>query len=317
MSAHYVALSGGVGGAKLALGLTRALPPDQLTVIANTGDDFSHMGLHIAPDLDTLMYTLASVSNTEAGWGRADESWNFMDATAELGGETWFNLGDKDLATHIERAERIRRGESLSHITTALSRALGIKHSIVPMSDDPIRTVIMTADGDLAFQHYFVRDRCKPVITGVRSEGAESAVPAADFTSALDDPDLGGVIICPSNPLVSVDPILAIPGIRAKLASSSTPVVAVSPIVKGVAIKGPAAKMMDELGIEASAEAVARHYKGLVDGLVIDNQDEGARAVIEEMDMQVLVTNTVMKTLDDRIELAKACLDFCQLIRAD
>jgi LPPG:FO 2-phospho-L-lactate transferase len=315
VSDHFVALSGGVGGAKLALGLARALAPEDLTIVANTGDDFVHMGLHIAPDLDTVMYTLAGVSNTETGWGRAGETWNFMAAIKELGGETWFNLGDKDLATHIERAERFRRGESLSQVTAALSKALGIEQAIVPMSDDPVRTIITTPEGDLAFQHYFVRERCEPRITAVRFDGAETARPAPAFLQALEDSDLGGVIICPSNPYVSVDPILALPGIREILGNNAAPVVAVSPIVKGMAIKGPAAKMMAELGMEASVETVARHYQGLVDGLVIDTEDADASAVVESLGMRTLVTNTIMKTLEDRTELARACMDFSMQLR--
>lgn len=315
MSDHFVALSGGIGGAKLALGLSRVLSPEALTIIANTGDDFVHMGLHIAPDLDTLMYTLAGVADTETGWGRAGETWSFMAATEELGGETWFNLGDKDLATHTERTERLKNGDSLSEITAALSRALDIECAIVPMSDDPVRTIIATVDGDLAFQHYFVREKCAPVITGIRFEGASGARPAPDVVRALDDPDLGAVIICPSNPLVSIDPILAVPGIREMLAALSAPVIAVSPIVKGLAIKGPTAKMMAELGMGASVEAVARHYESLVDGLIIDEQDVDSRAAVEGLGMKVLVTNTIMETLDDRIELARICIDFSERIR--
>ena len=310
MSDHFIALSGGVGGAKLALGLANVLAPEDLTIVANTGDDFVHLGLHIAPDLDTVMYTLAGVSNTETGWGRAGETWNFMAALGELGGETWFNLGDKDLATHLERAERLRGGESLSQVTSAISKALGIKHAVVPMSDDPVRTIIVTADGDLAFQHYFVRERCEPRITAVRFDGAETARPAPAFLQALEDRNLAGVIICPSNPYVSVDPILALPGIRETLRDIAAPVVAVSPIVKGMAIKGPAAKMMAELGMEASVETVARHYQGLVDGLVIDTEDADARAAVEGLGMRALVTNTIMKTLEDRTDLARACIDF-------
>ena len=310
MSDHFIALSGGVGGAKLALGLARVLAPGDLTIVANTGDDFTHFELHIAPDLDTVMYTLAGVSNTETGWGRAGETWNFMAALGELGGETWFNLGDKDLATHIERAQGFRRGQSLSQVTAAISKALGIEHAVVPMSDDPVRTIIATADGDLAFQHYFVRDRCEPRITAIRFDGAETARPAPAFLQALESANLAGVIICPSNPYVSVDPILALPGIRETLRNIAAPVVAVSPIVKGMAIKGPAAKMMVELGMESNVETVARHYQGLVDGLVIDAEDADAGAVVESLGMRVLVTNTIMKTLEDRTDLARACMDF-------
>ena len=261
------------------------------------------------------MYTLAGVSNTETGWGRGGETWNFMAALKDLGGETWFNLGDKDLATHVERAERFRRGESLSQVTSALSRTLSIEHVIVPMSDDPVRTIISTSDGDLAFQHYFVRERCEPRITAVRFDGAETARPAPAFLQALEDADLAGVVICPSNPYVSIDPILALPGIRESLGSIAAPVVAVSPIIKGMAIKGPAAKMMAELGMEANVETVARHYRGLVDGMVIDNQDVSSRASVEAEGVVVGITNTIMNTLADRENLAQYVIDFTRQLK--
>ncbi len=315
MSEHFVALSGGIGGGKLALGLSRILAAEELTIVANTGDDFVHLGLHIAPDLDTIMYTLAGVSNAETGWGRGGETWNFMAALKGLGGETWFNLGDKDLATHVERAERFRRGESLSQVTSALSRALGIEHAIVPMSDDPVRTIISTSDGDLAFQHYFVRERCEPRITAVRFDGAEAARPAPAFLQALEEADLTGVIICPSNPYVSIDPILALPGIQESLGSIAVPVVAVSPIIKGMAIKGPTAKMMAELGMEANVETVARHYRGLVDGMVIDDQDVSSRASVEAEGAVVGITNTIMNTLTDRENLAQYVIDFTRQLK--
>jgi LPPG:FO 2-phospho-L-lactate transferase len=315
MSEHFVALSGGIGGGKLALGLSRILAAEELTIVANTGDDFVHLGLHIAPDLDTIMYTLAGVSNAETGWGRGGETWNFMAALKGLGGETWFNLGDKDLATHVERAERFRRGESLSQVTSALSRALGIEHAIVPMSDDPVRTIISTSDGDLAFQHYFVRERCEPRITAVRFDGAEAARPAPAFLQALEEADLTGVIICPSNPYVSIDPILALPGIQESLGSIAVPVVAVSPIIKGMAIKGPTAKMMAELGMEANVETVARHYRGLVDGMVIDDQDVSSRASVEAEGAVVGITNTIMNTLTDRENLAQYVIDFIRQLK--
>ncbi len=303
-------MSGGVGGAKLALGLARVLAPGDLTVVANTGDDFIHMGLHIAPDLDTVMYTLAGIANTDTGWGRAEETWNFMAVLGELGGETWFQLGDKDLAVHIERAGRLGQGQSLSAVTAALSHALGVEQTIVPMSDDPVRTMLMTAGGELSFQHYFVRDRCQPRISAVRFEGAEAARPAPAFLRALENTDLAAVIICPSNPYVSVDPILALPGIREALGNLAAPVVAVSPIVGGAAIKGPAAKMMAELGMAAGVETVARHYQGLADGLVIDDQDAASRAAIEAGGMAVSVTRTIMKTLAQREQLARDVIDF-------
>lgn len=314
MSEHYLALSGGVGGAKLALGLSKICAPQDLTIITNTCDDFQHLGMHISPDLDTVMYTLAGVANTETGWGRAGETWNLITAIKELGGESWFQLGDKDMAVHIERTNRLNNGESLSDVTRALSQSLGIKHTFAPMSDEPIQTMVSTDRGELSFQHYFVRDRCEPVISGIRFEGMEHAHPSQAFVTALSNPDLAGVILCPSNPFVSIDPIINIPGVREMLAKLTVPIVAVSPIVKGLAIKGPAAKMLKELGKESSVQSVAQHYKGLIDGLIIDEQDRDIRETIEAIGIQVKVTNTIMKTLDERINLAKSTLKFIQAI---
>ena len=232
--ASYVALSGGVGGAKLALGLCDVLEdPGRLTVVANTGDDFEHLGLQVCPDLDTLTYTLAGLANEETGWGRAGESGAFMEALGALGGETWFFLGDKDLAIHVERTRRLRAGESLSTVTSALCTRLGIRARIVPMSDDPVPTVVETPEGPLAFQHYFVRERCRPKVRGFRHEGAERARPAPRSSTPLAAPDLGAVIVCPSNPYISIDPILAVPGVRAALAACEAPVIAVSPSSAG------------------------------------------------------------------------------------
>ena len=307
---HYLALSGGVGGAKLALGLAKVLPPGQLTVVANIADDFEHLGLHISPDLDTLMYTLAGLANPETGWGLEGESWNFLDALEKLGGETWFRLGDKDLATHVERSRRLKAGETLSQVTQALSTGLGIEHKIVPMSNDPVRTIVNTQEGDLSFQHYFVRDKCAPAVQGFRFEGMAEASPAPDFLSAMTSPDLAAVIICPSNPFVSVDPIMLIPKIRELLPRTDVPIIAVSPIVSGLAIKGPAAKMMAEIGMPTSALAIAGYYSGLIDALVIDTQDASAKPDIEDPDMAVLVTNTVMNTTEDKETLARDILAF-------
>lgn len=312
MSAHYLALSGGVGGAKLALGLIQICASEDLTIVTNTCDDFTHLGLHIAPDLDTVMYALAGVANTKTGWGRAGETWNFIESLKELGGEGWFQLGDKDMAVHIERTYRLNKGESLSAVTQTLSRALGINHAIVPMSDDRVQTMVMTEQGELSFQHYFVRDRCAPKISGIRFDGINEARPSPDFVAALSNPELAGVILCPSNPFVSIDPILQIPGVRDMLDKLTVPIVAISPIVKGLAIKGPAAKMLQELGKESSVYSIARHYEGLVDGLIIDTQDSDICANIEAMGMKVKVTNTIMKTLDDRRALAATALQFIE-----
>jgi LPPG:FO 2-phospho-L-lactate transferase len=306
MSGRVVVLCGGVGGAKLVLGLSKVLPPERLLVVVNTGDDFEHLGFTICPDLDTVTYTLADLADRERGWGRGDETWHFMETLRGLGGPDWFNLGDRDLALHAARTVRLNAGERLSTITADLLARLGVAVPVVPMSDDPVRTVVETDEGPLPFQHYFVRRRCEPKVSGFRFEGGERATPHPAFIAALQD--AGAVIVAPSNPYVSVDPILSLPGVRDAMARSAARVVAVSPIVGGQAIKGPAAKMMAELGIPASAEAVARHYRGLIDALVIDEADKAAKADIAALGMDVHVTQTVMRGLDDRIALAREVL---------
>src|SRR5215218_470686 len=270
MSGRILALAGGVGGAKLAFGLATVLPSDALTVAVNTADDFEHLGFSISPDLDTVMYTLAGIANPETGWGRQGESWTVMEALGALGGETWFRLGDKDLATHIERTRRLRAGESLSSVMQDLAVRLGVKPTMMPMSDDPVRTMVSTDHGELAFQDWFVRLQCKPAVRSVRFAGADTARPHA---ALLDLAGLRGIVVCPSNPFVSVAPILALPGVRAALARANVPRVAVTPIVGGQAIKGPAAKMLAELGHDVSALGVARYYREWVDGFLLDAQD--------------------------------------------
>ncbi|MBM3509829.1 MAG: 2-phospho-L-lactate transferase [Alphaproteobacteria bacterium] len=315
MTARWLALSGGVGGAKLVLGLADTLPdPRRLTVIANTGDDFEHLGLAICPDLDTLMYTLAGVASPATGWGRADETGTFMQALARLGGETWFHLGDADLATHVERTRRLAAGESLSVATRALAARFGIVAEILPMSDDPVRTVIVTGDRELAFQHYFVRERCEPPVRAIRFEGAAQAKPAPDVLARLADPDLAGIVIAPSNPLISIDPILAVPGLEAAIATAGRPVIAVSPIIGGEALKGPTAKMLRELGAEASVVGIARHYRDLVDGLVIDQVDGALASAVEALGLAVHIAPTVMRTLDDKRTLARAVVGFASTL---
>ena len=309
-SPRYIAITGGVGGAKLALGLIQLLESDEITFIVNTGDDFEHLGLHISPDIDTLVYTLSGQSNTEAGWGRRGETWQFMQALKQLGGETWFNLGDLDLAMHIERTQRLRRGANLTDVTRELASALGVKHAILPMSDAPVRTMIGTPNGELAFQHYFVRDRCAPAVTGFRFDGAATATLTPQIERCLEDPQLAGVIICPSNPFVSVDPVLAIPGLCERFARLHVPIVAVSPIVAGTAIKGPTAKMMTELNIPTNAVAVAQHYRGLVNGFVLDNQDAPLQPAVAALGIATVVTQTVMLSLADRRQLAEDVLKF-------
>ena len=307
-----VALSGGVGGAKLALGLYRTLPPDTLTIIANTGDDFEHLGLAISPDLDTLLYTLSDQDNPELGWGRRGETWNFMAALEALGGETWFRLGDGDLATHVERTRRLRAGESLSAIIDDFRRRLDIGARLLPMSDDPVRTRLRTPDGWLDFQDYFVRLRCAPVIAELAFTGAETARPHPAFLSALRDPTLRAVVICPSNPFISINPILAVPGIGAALRECPAPVVAVSPIIVGKAVKGPTAKMMAELGLPVDAATVARHYHDILDLYIADEEDAAA---LTGLDVPVVLTRTLMQTLADREALARTVIAAAEQVR--
>ena len=312
-SQTFVAISGGIGGCKLVLGLSKLLNV-RLSVIVNTGDDFEHLGLHISPDIDTTLYTMSERVNTQTGWGRQGESWQFMQAIEELGGPTWFNLGDKDLATHIERTRRLTAGETLSDVCRFLSERYSIASTIVPMSDDPVRTMVETDEGVLEFQHYFVREQCRPRVRDVCYQGARSATPAPDALRSLADPQLAGIIICPSNPYLSVDPILAVAGLRAALKAASAPVIAVSPIVGAQAIKGPTAKIMAELGVEVDARAVCEHYAGLLDGFVVDEADAGLQ---DDVSVPIHVTNTVMRSLDDRIALAQACIAFCAQLAAD
>ena len=312
-----VALTGGVGGAKLIVGFSEVMAAGDLTVIANTGDDFEHLGFSISPDIDTLMYTLAGLANPETGWGRAGETWSFMDATAEIGGETWFRLGDKDIAVLAERTWRLKSGQSLSQITRHLCRQLGVDIEIVPMSDEPVRTIVETPGGPLAFQHYFVRERCRPAVTGFTFAGAAAASPQAAFVRALEAPDLSAVIICPSNPFISIDPILSVPGVRGMLAEVGVPVIAVAPIVAGRAIKGPTAKMMAELGLEPSAVGIARHYAGLLDGMIIDHADGPLADEIRGLGVAVEIADTVMTGLAGKIRLAATAMEFAQSLGAE
>lgn len=308
---RVVALSGGIGGAKLALGLYRVLGPDELMVVANIGDDFEHLGLHVSPDIDTLMYTLAELNNRETGWGRRDETWHFMEALRELGGEDWFALGDRDLATNVERTRRLRDRDSLSAITRDLCKQIGIHAQIVPASDDAVRTIVHTADGELAFQHYFVREQCRPVVQHFSYAGADQARPNADFIQALGDtPD--AVVICPSNPFISIDPALSIPGVRDALRTCKAPVIAVSPIIAGQAVKGPTAKMLNELGLPCTAAAVAAHYGDLIDGYVVDRADA---ALADTLDVATYVAQTFMRTDEDRAQLAREVLAFAKTLK--
>ncbi len=300
-----VALTGGVGGAKLALGLARLLRPEEVAFVVNTGDDFEHLGLPISPDVDTLTYTLANVANQASGWGREGETWRFMATLERLGGETWFRLGDGDLALHMRRKTLLDEGSSLTAATAVIAEHLGVAHRILPMSDDPVRTRVLTPDGPLAFQHYFVRDRCAPTVVGFEFAGAESA----RVNPLIPFDDLDAVVICPSNPFVSVDPILAVPGMREALSATGAPIIAVSPIVGGAAIKGPTAKMMRELGVPATTLEVAKHYAGLVTHFIVDEVDAQAAAKVRALGMAASVAPTVMRSLEDRLALAQTVLD--------
>lgn len=307
---RVLAISGGVGGAKLALGLSTVLDPGQLLIVANTGDDFDHLGLRICPDLDTLMYSLAGLADPVRGWGLADESWACMGALRALDGPDWFNLGDRDIATHLMRGNCLREGLTLSETTARLARALGVRHELAPMSDQPISTVVLTTHGELAFQEYFVRDRCEPAVTGLRFEGARQARPSPALAEWLAAEAPGLVVICPSNPFLSVDPVFAVPGVREALRRHR--VVAVAPIVGGQALKGPAAKMMHELGMPASAAAVAAYYRGRVDLMIIDAVDRDQAEAVRACGMEVLVTNTVMQGFEDKRRLAAEVLAAAQ-----
>ncbi len=311
---HILALCGGVGGAKLALGLSHILDPGQLTIAANTGDDFEHLGFHISPDVDTVMYTLSGLANPETGWGREGETWSFMDSLRAYGGEDWFQLGDKDLATHVERTRRLHAGVPLSEITQTLCERVGIKHRVTPMTNDTVRTIIETPHGPLAFQHYFVRDKCEPVVTGFQIQGAATAIPAEALQQALEHPSLAAVVLCPSNPFVSIDPILNLKGMRHALEQTSAPVIAVSPIVGGTAIKGPAAKMMAELGLEVTSRSVANHYASFLNAIIIHDSDADEEESLRTVCPHVLVTNTIMKSLEDKKRLATDVLNFAKAI---
>jgi LPPG:FO 2-phospho-L-lactate transferase len=303
---RVVALAGGVGGSKLVDGLAEVLPLDHLTVIVNTGDDFEHLGLTICPDMDTIIYTLAGLANPKTGWGRVDETWSFLETLEALGGPVWFQLGDRDLALHHERSRRLKEGQSLTDVTRRVCQAFDISVTLLPMSDHPVRTIVVTDEGELAFQDYFVARRCEPRVRGFRFAGVETATPAPGVIEALSLADL--VVLCPSNPWVSLDPILAVKGIRG--AVSEKLVVGVSPIVGGKAIKGPAAKMYTELNLQPSAYTVVEHFRDLLDGILIDKQDQHLAHEIQSLDIHVHVTNTIMKNKQDRIGLGEEVLVF-------
>lgn len=306
---QVLALSGGIGGARLAVGLQYVLPPGELTVAVNTGDDFEHLGLAISPDIDTMIYTLGGMENPELGWGRANESWNFMAEIERLGGEHWFRLGDKDLAVHIERTRRLNEREKLSNITADVARHFGILSRVVPMTNDLVRTMVITDEGTLDFQHYFVGRRCEPVVRGLAYAGAADAQLVPILQEVAQDPSLQAIVICPSNPWLSIGPFLEIPAWRGLLVETTAPVIAVSPLVNGPAVKGPTLKIMSELQLEPSSATIARFYEGIIDGLVLDRSEAH---LAPQIHVATHVTATLTKTAADRQRLAREVLDFAR-----
>lgn len=304
---RVLAICGGVGGAKLALGLYRVLHPDQLTVVVNTGDDFEHLGLNISPDIDTVLYTLAGLADPERGWGRSGETWHFMEALREQAEEAWFNLGDRDLAMHVLRTNWLRNGRRLTEFTAQAAARFGVAARILPMTDSPVHTIVVSDEGNLPFQQYFVRRRCEPVVRAIRFVGADESQLSKELLDEIERP-LRAIVICPSNPYLSVDPILAVGGLAASLLNANAPIVAVSPIIGGQAVKGPTAKMMTELGIAVNSQSIAAHYRSLIDGLVIDSADAADR---ETIDLPVATANTMMRSIYDRECLARQVLTFC------
>lgn len=304
-------LCGGVGGAKLARGFSRVMAPADLTIIINTADDFDHLGFRICPDIDTVTYNLAGINNQEQGWGIEGETWEFMDELEAKGEPGWFRLGDKDMHTHRERKQLLAQGKSLTEITSVISHRYGVKHHIVPMTDDKVSTIIKTPNGKLPFQQYFVREQCKPVVSGFEFAGIEHARPALPFMVALNDHNLSAIVICPSNPYVSIDPILALHGVKEKIRQLKIPVFAVSPIIAGKAIKGPTSKMMEELHVPRTSLSIAHHYDGVINRLVIDDTDIVEQPLVEKLGIKCLSTNTLMKTDADKEALARFILSEC------
>lgn len=303
MTKAYLVLCGGVGGSKLADGLARILPPEQLTLVVNTADDFDHLGLRICPDLDTVTYMLGGLVHPERGWGRADETWACMETLGQLGGEAWFQLGDRDLALHVFRTQRLKAGASLAEVTAEISARFGIAHVPAPMSEEHISTIVSTDLGELSFQDYFVRHRSAPKVDGIRYAGIEQATPSEGFVRALCSTDLAGIVIAPSNPILSIAPILALRGIRQAIAKRKVPVIAVSPLIGGKAVKGPADKLMAELDHPPGNAGIAAFYGDLLDGLLIDRTDSA-----DALKIRTRVDDTMMRSGADRERVARLCL---------
>ena len=312
-SGKIIALSGGIGGAKLGLGLHQICAPEELYFITNTGDDFLYLGFYIAPDVDTLVYTLAGVNNTETGWGRADETWKTHNVLGELGADNWFKLGDKDLALHLHRSKALRNGERLTSITQDIANRFHLKANVLPMSDQMIQTIIDTNKGLLSFQEYFVKQASAPKIESI-SFKSKNPEPSAEVTEILTDPDLKGIVICPSNPYLSIDPILSIEKIRQSITESKRPSIAVSPIIDGQSVKGPTKKIMEELGLKVNVLTIAEHYKNCIDGIVIDHLDQGYAGEIESMGIHVKLSEIMMNNDDDKKRVAEDVINFIDQI---
>lgn len=303
-----VVLAGGVGGAKMVNGLAQVIQPENLFVIVNTADDFEHLGLCISPDLDTVMYNLAGINNPQTGWGLNGESWHTMGALVEMGGATWFKLGDKDLATHLLRTHWQRSGYPLSWITAQLCRRLDVKSTVMPMTDSPVRTIVHSDQGKLPFQEYFVRWECKPTVQKIVFDGIDKAESNRDILAAIRMADL--IVFAPSNPLLSIDPILALPGLRRMISAAQAPKIAISPIIGGQAVKGPAAKIMQELGLEVSPFGVANYLGDVLTHFVLDGQDEIHAERIAGLGLSALMTDTMMNSPADQARLAREVVDF-------
>ena len=305
--AEIVVLSGGIGGAKLVHGFAEAFDPARLWVFVNTGDDFDHLGLRVCPDLDTTLYTLAGLADPERGWGRRDETWEFISALKGLGGPDWFRLGDRDLALNVLRSDALRRGESLSGFTDEIRRRLAVDAHVLPMSDDELRTLVDTQEGLLSFQEYFVGRQCGPAVKRILFDGADQARPLPALLEKIESPGTAAVIVAPSNPYLSIDPVLSLPGVVEALRRGPAPVIAVSPIVGGDAVKGPTAKIMRELSLRVGAATVAAHYGDWLDGFVLDRRDAAER---EQIAVPVRLCDTLMQTVDDKCRLARDTLEF-------
>ena len=308
-----VALCGGIGGSKLALGLNNVLDQKNLSIITNTGDDFLYLGFYICPDIDTVIYTLAGVNNKETGWGREDETWKTLDVLEELGADTWFQLGDKDLGLHLFRSKEKRNGELLTTITRRITNKFRLKTNVLPMSNHPVQTFLETEDGEMSFQDYFVKNKCKPKVKNILFKSKKPVATDAVKRSLMDK-NLDGIVFCPSNPYLSIDPILSINRIRKLIENQKKPRIAISPIVGHDSVKGPTSKLMKEMGVEVSSLSIAKHYKGLIDGIIIDHEDEKEAQKIREMGIEVKLSKIIVETLEEKMRLAKESLEFIKEI---